>query len=111
MAVRTQGHEGIASGKLNTTISYLLRTTVISHVSMIVLFMSLLHFNPNYVNSLPSMVLFSAALVCLTAIFLLLDWTTRKDPTRRFSKLIDSALGVISILVTGWCFFRTLICG
>jgi hypothetical protein len=58
MTVRVQVHEGIAPGKLNTTISYLLRTTVISQVSMIALFMVLLHFNQNYVNSLPSMVLF-----------------------------------------------------
>jgi hypothetical protein len=40
----------------------------------------------------------------LIFVLLLLDWMTRKDPLRRFSKLLDTILGLGWVLIMGFLF-------
>jgi|SRR5580700_2132188 hypothetical protein len=37
----------------------------------------------------------------LTCVSLVLDWATRKDPSRKLSKLIDTVLGIAWVLLIG----------
>jgi hypothetical protein len=50
-------------------------------------------------------------MIGLTCISLVLDWATRKDPSRRRSKLIDTVLGVAWILLIGAMIFYSLSMG
>ena len=34
-------------------------------------------------------------MIGLTCVFLVLDWATQKDPSRKFSKLVDTVLGIV----------------
>jgi hypothetical protein len=40
-------------------------------------------------------------MIGLTGILLVLDWVTKKDPSRKFSKLVDTVLGIGLLLAIG----------
>jgi len=84
---------------VNTFLSYGLRTAVLLHASFLaLLFLSFTH--GHSWHSLPT-VYVDASSVCVIAVLLVADWGTKRDPARRFSKLIDSFLAGAWILSFG----------
>jgi hypothetical protein len=77
---------------LNTTLSYLLRSLIFLHLFCLwLLFKSRHPFNPSSASRYGLAMEIAAGFICL---ILLADWFSRKDPTRRFAKLIDSVIGI-----------------
>jgi uncharacterized membrane protein len=84
---------------MNTMFSYSLRFVVVLHATLLGL---LFAFQKSPVPGGSSFLKVSATLVIIILVLLIADWVTRKEQARRFSKLIDSIIGVgwlLAILV------------
>jgi hypothetical protein len=94
--------------KVNTVISYSLRSVIAIHASFIgVLFARQSPSNP-VSSTIPYLMV---GLPIFVALLLVADWTTQKDASRRFSKLIDSFLGIAWILAIGAALIYSLSMG
>jgi hypothetical protein len=76
---------------INTTISYSLRFVVVLHAGIFVLLFVL---QRPQVPGANSALILSAVLMFIVLALLIADWMTRKDETRKFSKLLDSIIGL-----------------
>jgi hypothetical protein len=77
---------------INTTLSYLLRSLIILHLFCLWLLFKTRHaFNPSSASRYGLVLEIAAVLICGV---LLADLFSRKDPSRRFAKLIDSVMGI-----------------
>jgi len=76
---------------MNTMISYSLRFVVVLHASLLGL---LFVFQRPPVPASNSALILTVGLVIITLALLIADWATRKEKARRFSKLIDSIVGI-----------------
>jgi hypothetical protein len=76
---------------VNTMLSYSLRIVVALHASLLgILFV----FEKSTGPATNLVLILTIALVFIILALLVADWATRKEQTRRFSKLIDSIVGV-----------------
>ena len=94
--------------KLNTILSYAFRSLAILTLASLGLLSKTRPRNP---SSDAKHFLVLDVMIGLTGVFLVLDWATRKDPSRRFSKLVDTVLGVAWLLVIGAMFIYSLSMG
>jgi hypothetical protein len=95
---------------LNTVVSYALRSIVGLHAATLGT-TELLFVVKKHGLDLPgerSGMLLMAGPPALICVLLLLDWTTRKDPSRRYSRQIDSILGIGWVLAVGSIFVWAL---
>ena len=77
---------------LNTILSYFLRALVFLHLFCLwLLFKTRYPFNPSSGSSWGLALKIVAGVICIV---LVADWFSRKDPSRRFAKLIDSLIGI-----------------
>jgi hypothetical protein len=88
----------------NTIVSYALRCLVVAHLFCLAILLSLHRLRTHHPLNSSS---FSTVGVALYAVLylivglLMLDWATRKDPSRRNSKLVDTVLGMAWVLLIG----------
>jgi len=82
----------------NTIVSYALRSLVVAHLLCWALLLSTHH--PLSLSVTPVGVALYAVIYLIGAL-LVLDWATRKDPSRRNSKLVDTVLGMTWVLLIG----------
>ncbi len=86
---------------VNTYISYGLRIVVV----ILSLFLAALFVIPSLdriLEGTAAFVVYGGTLMIF--LLLLLDWMTRKDPLRRFAKLVDTILGLGWVLIMGFIF-------
>jgi len=76
---------------INTMISYSLRLVVVLHASLFVLLFALQRLPIPGANFA---LIVTAVLTFIILMLLMADWMTRKDETRKFSKLLDSIVGL-----------------
>lgn len=84
---------------INTTVSYTLRFVVALHASFLA---TLFFFQKPTMPPRNSVLILTMALGFLILVLLVVDWATRKDQSRRFSKSIDAVVGIgwtLAILV------------
>ena len=82
---------------VNTIISYALRSIVILHIVLIAL-VTLLYSNLISLPRIPDLFISTKVAIDLVLLLLIADWATKKDLSRRFSKSIDSFIGIVWIL-------------
>jgi hypothetical protein len=83
----------------NTVFSYSLRCLVVAHLVCLCILLSIHHpVNPSSATTVGVIFDVAMGLIC---ILLVLDWATKKDPSRGRSKLVDTVLGVVWILLMG----------
>jgi len=95
---------------INTFVSYSLRTVILFQVSLLG-FLFFLSTRDHFSASSSSLLYFQVCLVGATAVLLLADWFTRKDPSRRFSKLIDTFAAISWIVIVGVLVIHSLAMG
>ena len=83
---------------VNTIVSYALRSIVILHIGLIALVLTLLYSNLFSLPRIPDLFISTRVALDLVVLLLIADWATRKDSSRRFSKSIDSFIGIAWIL-------------
>jgi hypothetical protein len=84
--------------RLNTFVSYAFRSLAILTLASLGFLSKMRPGNPS--SDAKHFVVLDV-MIGLTCVFLVLDWATRKDPSRRFSKLVDTVLGIGWLLVIG----------
>jgi hypothetical protein len=94
--------------KFNTSVSYAFRSLAILTLAGLGLLSKMRPGNP---SSDATHFLVLNFMIGLTCVFLVLDWATQKDPSRRFSKLVDTVLGIGWLLVIGATFTYSLSMG
>jgi hypothetical protein len=94
--------------KLNTAISYLVRSLIFAQLAY---FWILSRTPPINMSSAERMAGVMQALSVVIAALLILDWTTGKAPSRRFAKQVDTVLGIGWLLVNGAIFIYSLSMG
>jgi hypothetical protein len=90
--------DGSRAFRVNTALSYLVRSLIFAQLACFWLMSKATRLNMSSVEKLARA---SQVLSVIIAVLLVLDWATRKDPSRRFSKLIDTVLGIVWLLVVG----------
>ncbi len=93
---------------INTMISYSLRLVVALHACLLGF---LFVFQRPLVPGTNSGLILTAVLVFVTLTLLIADWATQKEPARRFSKLLDSIVGIGWLLALLVAVLRSLSMG
>jgi len=76
---------------VNTKISYSLRLVISMHASLFTLLFIFQRLQAPDGNLILTV---TASLGFVTLVLLIADWVTQKDQTRRFSKLVDTVIGL-----------------
>ena len=97
--------EGLRTFRVNTALSYLVRSLILAQLACFWLVSKATRLN---MSSIEKLARASQALSVTIAVLLVLDWATRKDPSRRFSKLVDTVLGIGWLFVVGAVFIYSL---
>jgi 4-hydroxybenzoate polyprenyltransferase len=97
-----------AMKNIHTVISYSLRLVVVLHASLLLL---LFLFQKSQVPATNSILILTVAVILLVLTLLIADLTTRKDRARRFSKVIDSIVGLGWVLTILAAVLRSLSMG
>ncbi len=93
---------------MNTVVSYALRAAVSFHAGLLTReYLYPRDPIPGQYVGLWMMVGFTA----LIAILLIADWSTRKDQSRRYAKILDSAIGIGWLVAIGALVVRSLAMG
>jgi hypothetical protein len=83
---------------LNTAVSYILRLLVVIHL------VSLAVLSRTPVGEPPSashVTIGLDSLFGIICVLIVVDWATPKNPSRRYSKLVDSVMAMVSVLTMG----------
>jgi hypothetical protein len=84
--------------KVNTVISYLARSLIVVQLICFLIVSRITTLNMSSAQKLATAMKVSSVVI---AALLVLDWITRKDPSRRYSKLVDTVLGIAWVLLIG----------
>jgi hypothetical protein len=84
--------------KANTVISYLVRSLIVVQLTCFLIVSKITTLNMSSAQKLATAMKVSSVVI---AVLLVLDWITRKDPSRRRSKLVDTVLGIAWVLLIG----------
>jgi hypothetical protein len=93
---------------LNTVVSYALRAAVSLHAG----YPAWEYLYPS--DPIPGQSVglwMTAGFTALIAILLIADWSTRKAQSRRYAKIIDSAIGIGWLIAIGALVIRSLVTG
>lgn len=82
----------------NTVISYFLRSLIVVQLICFLIASRIPTLNMSSARKVATGMKASSVVI---AVLLVLDWITRKDPSRKRSKLVDTMLGVAWILLIG----------